>query len=125
MRDDGRVLVSHVVGPWNAELVAAWVSRSDPWARAASAKGAHGGITVIEGSMLSTPEALEMMRQAIRYAASYPHCVGHAIVARADVEGRVLMAPIFAQAHEGVCPYRLFEDLAEARAWMDGLIAQT
>lgn len=110
-------MISEVTGPWNKELVEEWAYGSQPLALALSKQGPHIGIAVISGSMLCTPEALKVLRQAARYAATELHCVAHVIVADKTVDGRDFVESNFMRAYEGVLELAFFYTLDEARAW--------
>jgi hypothetical protein len=116
-RVEGPLIISEVTGPWNKELVEEWAHGSQPVARSLAAHGPHVGIAVISGSMLCTPEALEVLRQAARHAADTLNCRAHVIVADASVEGRDFVESNFIRAYEGVLELAIFYTLAEARAW--------
>ena len=118
-RVDGRLLISDVTGPWNKELVEEWASASGPVARGV---GPHVGIAIIHGSMLCTPEALEVLRNCAAYAARSLECVAHGIVAAKDVEGRDFVESSFFRAYEGVLPLAIFYTIEEARQWAYGLL---
>lgn len=116
-RVEGRLIISDVTGPWNKELVEEWAYGSQPVAQAMSEHGPHIGIAVIKGSMLCTPDALKVLRQAAAHAAATLGCIAHVIVASKDVEGRDFVEPNFIRAYEGVLPLAIFYTLDEARAW--------
>lgn len=123
-RVEGQIIISDVTGPWNKELVEEWAYGSQPVAKRVSARGPHVGIAVISGSMLCTPEALAVLRQAARHAATTLRCVGHVIVADQSVEGRDFVEPTFMRAYEGVMPLAIFYTLDEARAWALARLAE-
>ena len=118
-RVDGRLIISDVTGPWNKELVEEWALASQP---VALGVGRHVGIAVIHGSMLCTPEALQVLRRSAAYAARVLDCVAHVIVADKTVEGRDFVEPSFFKAYQDVLPLAMFYTLAEARAWSEALL---
>ncbi len=120
-RVEGRLIISDVTGPWNKELVEQWALEAGPVARQL---GPHIGIAVIHGSMLCTPEALLVLRQAARHARASLACVAHAIVAAPSVEGRDFVEPNFIRAYDGVLPLAIFYTLDEARAWALARLAE-
>ena len=119
---EGQVLVTEVTGPWNRELIEAWAEASYPMALAASKRGAYIGIAVIRRSMLCPPDALDALRQKVRYASKYLNCICNVVVAARDVEGRDFVEPNFVQIYENVVPYRFFYELDEAMAWSQALL---
>ncbi|QYF93658.1 hypothetical protein KY495_23920 [Massilia sp. PAMC28688] len=116
-RVEGKIIISEVTGPWNKELVEEWAIGSQPVALALSKHGPHVGIAVISGSMLCTPDALKVLREAAEYTARQLNCLAHVIVADKTVEGRDFVEPNFFRAYEGVMPLAIFYTLDEARAW--------
>lgn len=123
-RVEGQLIISEVTGPWNKELVEEWAYGSQPVAQALAAHGPHVGIAVISGSMLCTPDALKVLRQAARHAATTLNCRAHVIVADASVEGRDFVESNFERAYEGVMPLAIFYTLDEARAWALARLAE-
>jgi hypothetical protein len=119
---DGQVLVTEVTGPWNKELVEAWAEFTYPIALAASSRGAYVGIAQIHRSMLCPPDALEALRQKVRYASKHLNCICNVVVAGHEVEGRDFVEPNFVQIYENVVPYRFFYELDEALAWSHELL---
>jgi hypothetical protein len=120
-RVEGRLMISDVTGPWNKELVEQWALGANPVARQL---GVHVGIAVIHGSMLCTPEALLVLRQAARHAATALACVAHVIVADKSVDGRDLVEPSFIRAYDGVLPLAIFYTLDDARVWSLARLAE-
>lgn len=123
-RVEGQLIISEVTGPWNKELVEEWARSAQPVAQSLAAHGPHVGIAVITGSMLCTPDALKVLREAARYAAGTLDCRAHVIVAAATVEGRDFVEANFIRAYEGVLPLAIFYTLDEARAWSLARLAE-
>ncbi|PWF54940.1 hypothetical protein [Massilia glaciei] len=121
---DGHLIVSEVAGPWNKELVEDWAADAFNQLKAAPPAGALVGITIIRGSILCTPEALDALARAVRYGANHLDCIGNCIVAADDVEARSLLEPIYARLYIGVTPYRFFRDFDTARQWAFALLAE-
>jgi len=121
---EGRVIFSEVLGPWNRELVHECVRELDAHARLLAPDGPHVGVAVVRGSMLCPPDAFAALRQAIVYSATRLHCIGNALVAAPDVEGRALVWPMYERMYAGVSEYRLADDIDSARAWALALLAR-
>lgn len=117
LRVEGRLVISHITGPWNKELVTAWAKACQPEGKILSDSGPYVGIAVIGASMLCPPDAMETLRRAVRYSATRQRCIAHVIVAGASVDGRGFLEPVFARIYEGVVEHRIFHELDEARAW--------
>ncbi len=124
LRLEGRVLVSDILGPWNLELVDAWMKEAHPMVKALAATGPHVHLTVITGSLLCTPDALDRLAEVIVYTTLKMQCVGNPVVAAADVEGRALFEQMYARIYDGSPPRGLFLDYATAKAWSLELLAE-
>jgi hypothetical protein len=120
---DGRIIVSDVVGPWNRELVDQWAAEMLVLVTQMHRSGPHVGLAILRGSMLCTPDALTAMRQALGYGTAKGGCIGNAVVADADVEGRALMLPTYDGLYDERAPHRFFYDVHSARAWALSLLA--
>jgi hypothetical protein len=89
---EGRLLVAEHTGPFNTDywLQAAKVIR--PLIDELEAKGPFGILMVFKGDALSSLGAMEVIIERNRgYARTHPKCVGFAICAAPDVEGRGVM----------------------------------
>jgi hypothetical protein len=120
----GRVLYFETTGPFNAEIVEAVVRAYQPLVKDISGTGRFGHISVFHRSMLATPDTLESLNLLLgewRRLGFAP--VGNAYVADDAVEGRNIMMPVFAKVFEGFSPFRDFRSIAEAEAWIAGLLA--
>jgi hypothetical protein len=123
LRLEGRVLVSELVGPWNLELVDTWMKAAHPMVKALAATGPHVHMTIVTGSLLCTPPALDRLAEVIVYTTAKMRCIGNPVVAAADVEGRALFEPMYARIYDGSPPRGLFLDYASAKAWSLELLA--
>ncbi len=124
LRLEGRVLVSELVGPWNLELVDNWMKAAHPMVKELAATGPHVHMTIVTGSLLCTPEALDRLAAVIVYTTARMQCVGNPVVAAANVEGRALFEPMYARIYDGSPPRGLFFDYASAKAWSLKLLAE-
>ena len=123
LRLEGRVLISEVVGPWNLEFVNAWMKVAHPMVKELAATGPHVHMTIVTGSLLCTPEALDRLAEVIVYTTAHMRCIGNPVVAAADVEGRALFELMYARIYDGSPPRGLFLDYASAKAWSLELLA--
>lgn len=124
LRLEGRVLVSELVGPWNLELVNAWMKAAHPMVKELAATGPHVHMTIVTGSLMCPADALDRLAEVIVYTTAKMRCVGNPVVAAADVEGRALFEPMYARIYDGSPPRGLFYDYASAKAWSLELLAQ-
>jgi hypothetical protein len=125
IRLDGRAFVTEVEGPWNVQLVRRWIEATMPYCQELVKGGPWGGIAIVSRSMLCTPDALAELGRAVAYSVKHFNCVAHIMVAAPDVEGRGIIEPAFRQIYEGVCAYQFFNHYADAKLWLDQLLAKT
>ncbi len=123
LRLEGRVLVSELVGPWNLELVNTWMKAAHPMVKELASTGPHVHMTIVTGSLLCPPEALDRLAEVIVYTTAKMQCIGNPVVAAANVEGRALFEPMYARIYDGSPPRGLFLDYASAKAWSLDLLA--
>jgi len=122
LRLEGRVLISELVGPWNLELVNNWMKAAHPIVKTLASTGPHVHMTIVTGSLLCPPEALDRLAEVIVYTTAHMRCVGNPVVAAADVEGRALFELMYARIYEGSPPRGLFLDYESAMTWSLALL---
>lgn len=123
LRLEGRVLISELVGPWNLELVDNWMKAAHPMVKELAATGPHVHMTIVTGSLLCPPDALDRLAAVIVYTTAKMQCIGNPVVAAANVEGRALFEPMYARIYDGSPPRGLFLDYESAKAWSLALLA--
>ena len=123
-RVDGRILVSDLHGPWNLELVDNWMAEAHPMVRELAATGPHVHITIVTGSLLCPPDALDRLAAVIVYTTAKMNCIANIVVAADGVEGRALFEPMYSRIYEGSPPHALFLDYESAKAWALELLAE-
>ncbi|MES3024297.1 MAG: hypothetical protein V4857_22240 [Pseudomonadota bacterium] len=123
IRLDGRLLVSELHGPWNKELVEQWMKEANPVAKSLAETGPHIALTIITGSLLCTPEAIDMLAQVVRHTAARLKCIGNLVVAAPGVEGRALFKPMYARIYGNDLPHGLFADYESGKAWALAILA--
>jgi hypothetical protein len=124
LRLEGRVLISELAGPWNIELVDTWMKAAHPMVKQLAATGPHVHMTIVTGSLLCPPDALDRLAAVIVYTTAKMQCIGNPVVAAANVEGRALFEPMYARIYDGSPPRGLFLDYASAKAWSLELLAE-
>ena len=122
---DGNILVTEVIGPWNAELIKAWAKAAIPYSLEMQAIGVWGAVAIITESMLCSPDALQALRKNVAYSVQRLGCISHVIVATADVAGRGVVEPAFQKVYEGLCASNFFYDYESAQQWTQSLIQST
>jgi hypothetical protein len=121
---DGRILVTTMRGPWNAELVQLWAKAAHPYSIDMQAGGAWGGIAVITESMLGTPDGMHALRKAVSYGVQHLGCISQVVVAAPEVAGRGLVEGAFQRVYEGLCVSNFFDDYESAKTWTLAQIAE-
>lgn len=114
---DGDIVVSHVRGPWNEELVIQWAKAVRPYSLEMQKLGVWGGVAVITNSMLGTPEAMQLLEKVVDYGVKNLGCLFQAVVAAPEVEGRGIVDGAFQRIYEGRCLWRFFDDVESAKIW--------
>jgi hypothetical protein len=114
---DDRIVVTVLRGPWNAELISIWSRDVYQYALELQKQGTWGGIAIVSESMLCTPEAMDALRNAVRFGVEKLGCISQAIVASSDVAGRGLVEPAFRRVYEGLCVSNFFDDYSSAKIW--------
>lgn len=119
---DGRILVANVRGPWNLELVYRWANEIRPHARELALTGVWACICIIEVSILSTPEAMQVLQKVVEGGVKNFQFGGQAIVATNTVSGRGFVEDSFRHMYQGLCPFEFFEDYQRAKCWLAKLV---
>jgi hypothetical protein len=119
---EGQILVQEVEGPWNLEMVEVWAASLTPFALQLEAAGHWAALVVYHGSLLTSPEAIQRMRQVITYSTQSYSEVACAVAANPEVEGYCLGAGIWAPVYEGLAPFQFFDDPAPAKRWLQAKI---
>jgi hypothetical protein len=115
---DGRILVANVRGPWNLELVYRWAKDIRPYASELAQGGVWGCICIIEVSILSTPEAMQVLQKVVEGAVKNFQFGAQAIAAASTVTGRGFVEDSFRHMYDGLCLFEFFEDYQAAKFWL-------
>lgn len=123
---DGRMLRSEVVGPFNKELAELIGPILHQAFTQLTAQGPCGEVVVVRENALAGPEVLAALAQGLRQlvqAGLVPR--GTAFVMDASVEGSHMMPALLARsyAEAGWPAFQVFATVAEADAWVQGLLA--
>lgn len=119
-----QLTVSRVEGPWNRELVKAWMDEFAQRNDAMLKLGPHAGITIISGSALATADALQLMRKAMAHGKAHYQNYLSCMVVGPGVTGQALTLRMFAPVFEGIVPFATFGTEQEARAWCADQLAR-
>lgn len=117
---DGAIAIFHSEGPYNLEMVQALKTARQANEAKYGPGGRQGTITVVHGSLMMSPEALTAFEDYV-LSLSIPGQRGLPVawVVAPDVEGRAVMLPHFERMYAGAGrPWRVFETLDEAMAWL-------
>lgn len=103
-------------------MVREWVAAMLPLSEQLRQYPKAGAIVTYHQSILTTAEAMDLMRQVMANAAANKNYVAYAFVADADVEGRSLAEKLFTPIFEGHCAYNFFYQFDEAKSWVENEI---
>jgi hypothetical protein len=118
IRREGQILFTHVRGPWNYEFAKVWRTAVKPEVDVMSRCGLWGAMTIIEKSMLCTPDAVTELRAAAAHGVKNRNFCAQGIVAAKEVEGRGLVENCYYQLHRDICPFEFFFDQEKAKEWL-------
>lgn len=123
---EGQIIHSEITGPINTEMIHLYREAVRPLWLAAAAQGRFCTLAVFHESMMLTMDAIADFTQATTLLArNFPNYAGIAQVADASVDGRELMAYVYRNRVYGPLGlrYEIFETVAEARAWLQTILA--
>jgi hypothetical protein len=117
-------LYGTAIGPFNEELMAALAAMANVWFPAMATKGSWAHLATFQKSAMCAPVVLERLTRALSELTKMgvaPEAT--AFVFPPDVEGAVLMGPLYAQAFEkaGV-RFGYFSRFEAAHAWAASLV---
>lgn len=116
---EGRILMTSLTGPFNVELIRHWIRISAPLAEQLGRELPFGSINIVRGSILSSPEAFDLLGRTLYHFTHTLYGVASACVADAAVEGRDMIESSYMRRHAQNLPQRFFYDLDSARAWVN------
>lgn len=119
---DGQIILADITGPWNLELIELYrqqiaalipeVSRQGPWAL----------IITLHRTAICPQDAIDLIRKGIR-SDSMARRVCTCYVMAKEIEGYLIMGPVWRSLYTGVIPFEIFNSEAEARAWSEQQLA--
>jgi hypothetical protein len=110
IRLEGQILVQEVSGPWNLEMVKVWAASLLPYAHQLESQGPWAALT--------SPDALQRMRQVVASSTQNFREVACAAAAGPEVEGYSLAPRIWAPVYDGLTPFQFFADPQVAKDWL-------
>ncbi|KXI28249.1 hypothetical protein [Paraglaciecola hydrolytica] len=113
----GQIIIVHVRGPWNIELVQLSRSKSLPYVNDLSTQGCWALIVQVSGSVVCTPDSLTLIKQGADKDISGGKRICTSYVITPDTEGYNLMLPIWHDIYRGKIPFEIFATLDEAVDW--------
>lgn len=117
LRQDGRLLMSDLTGPWNLERVDRYRIEVAPHVARLAAKGPWAQIAVCHRSELAPQDALLALADSARLLAGQYHRVAIAYVLPPGVEGHGLMESVLTRLYGGFQTAACFDALAPACTW--------
>jgi hypothetical protein len=120
----GKLLWAEAVGPFNRELMAAVLEMAIVTFPVMSAKGPWGHVCTFRESALCSPDVVADMAGAMDQMVQKGLAPGAmAFVLPPEVEGSLLMGPVFAKALKDVkVPFRHFAELDVALDWVRSVV---
>jgi hypothetical protein len=120
---EGHVLICEVKGPFNLEFTRAYCKAVAPIARTVALGGPWAGLTVYRNSALFPLESAEMLRENA-IAGAGVQMIANCWVVAPDVEGHGIVNKQASDIYAGVCAFEIFEQIADARAWLQQQLQQ-
>ncbi|HRQ63250.1 MAG TPA: hypothetical protein PKZ76_00040 [Xanthomonadaceae bacterium] len=113
----GQILLLFSEGPFNAEHIQSLVPQFQSLGAALAQDGPWASVNVVTRSIISTPDAIDMLRKSALWTRDAYHRVAAGYVAGPDVEGRAIMLPILYRCYAEVIPVEVFHALDDGMAW--------
>lgn len=114
---NGQIIIAHVHGPWNIELVQLSRKMTIPLVSEISKQGYWALIVQVNGSVLCTPDALLSIQQGADIDISEGRRVCTSYVITPETEGYNLMHSIWHNIYRDKIPFDIFATLDEAVNW--------
>jgi len=111
-----RLLLVDVLGPWNAELVAAYQKQLDRAATTLAADGDWAVVVQVFGSALFTPEAMHSMQVKAGQQRALGRCAT-AYVIDDEVEGSHVVESALRSIYAPSQAFAVFREVPPALAW--------
>ncbi|WP_226893258.1 hypothetical protein [Nisaea sediminum] len=112
-------------GPFNVELLKNSTEQTRAERIRLTGSGPWGAIAMIDGSVLFTPDALDMVRRNMSDPVRNGNLVASAFVLSDDTVGKSLAEAMFKPVYAlAGAEFRVFDTLEPAREWVEHLIAE-
>jgi len=122
---DGDVARYEAWGPFNEELVAAYIAIQEKVIPQMVARSCWGDLSIFHVSMLASPSTLAKFAEDLKACALQglaPNAT--AFVISPEVEGGPLMGPLFTKLYlDAELPFMIFSEVTEAEAWLQSTLA--
>lgn len=122
--EEGQILISQIVGPWNAELIGEYQKAMAAHVPALAARGPWGLIIEISGAALCPPDAIERIRIGAHEHARNWQRACTCYVIGPEVEGYRITDRIWRDIYAGVMPFEIVESSEAALRWTRQQLAQ-
>ena len=120
---EGRILVSTMHGPFNAECAHVYLRAALPLIRELAKSGPWAGLTEFSESALFPLEMAAIMRSQTIVGVQQLRMVANCWVVPPSVEGYGIVDKQALSIYHGVLPFRMFEHRAAARAWLESQLS--
>ncbi len=118
---NGNLMHVEVTGPLNLEALKLYSDQVGPLMQSLAPGAQLCWLTVIHGSMMMPPDALQILIQKTKEMSESGIVKAVAHVADDSVEGRIIMSRTFASKifEPAGMPYKLFSDVETASIWLN------
>lgn len=121
---EARILVSRMSGPFNAECAHAYIRAALPIIRELAKSGPWAGITEFSESALFPLEMSSIMRSQTTVGVKQLQLVANCWVVPPSVEGYGIVDKQALSIYDGVLPFQMFENSADARVWLESQLSR-
>lgn len=121
---EGRILVSRMNGPFNAECAHAYIHAAVPIIRELTKSGPWAGLTEFSESALFPLEMSSIIRSQTMVGVQQLQLVANCWVVAPSVEGYGIVDKQALSIYHDVLPFRMFANNAEARTWLESQLSR-
>ena len=121
---EGRILISRMNGPFNAEFARAYIHGQLPIIRELAKSGPWAGLTEFSENALFPLEMSAIIRGQTIVGVQQLQLVANCWVVPPSVEGYGIVDKQALNIYHGVLPFQIFENSADARAWLESQLSR-
>ncbi len=117
----GQIVLAEVEGPWNLELIRLYRKQMAAVIPAVEKQGAWVLVVRLHRTAICPMDAIDLIRQGIAQDAD-SHRVATCYVMTPQLEGYLIMKPVWRKLYEGLMPFEVFESLEDAQQWAEQML---